>query len=97
MEKQSYNKNKQWGAAIPQWIRQRLPSCCPRFESLAYHQCFYQFKFDLCHAEKTNINKKRPGLAHLKKTIISFAVILDLHKLVISYKLSQEASRGQQI
>ena len=55
------------GAAIPQWIRQRLPSCRPRFESLAYHQCFYQFKFDFCHAEKTKINKKGPGLAHLKK------------------------------
>ena len=44
----------------------RLPSCCPRFESQAHNLCFYQFRFELCHVEKTKINKKRPGLAHLK-------------------------------
>ena len=43
-----------------QWTRLCLPSCHPRFESQAHHQCFYQFVFQLCHVEKTKINKKRP-------------------------------------
>ena len=29
------------GAAIAQWIRLLLPSCCPRFESQACHLCFF--------------------------------------------------------
>ena len=46
------------GATIAQWIRMRLPSCCPGFESQAHHPCFSQFIFDLCHVEKMKINKK---------------------------------------
>ena len=30
------------GAAIAQWIRLRLPSCRPGFDSQACHQCFFQ-------------------------------------------------------
>ena len=30
-------------AAIAQWIRLRLPSCRPGFESQAHHLCFHQF------------------------------------------------------
>ena len=58
----------QLGAAIAQWIRLRLPSCCNRFESQAHHLCFHQF-IELCNVEKTKINKKGLGLAHffLKK------------------------------
>ena len=35
-------------------------SITPGFESRAHHLRFYQFIFELCHAEKTKINKKRP-------------------------------------
>ena len=63
-----------WGAAIAQWICLRLPSCCRGFTSQSHHQHFYQFKieFKLWRVEKTKINKKKPGLAHLlnKKTSI---------------------------
>ena len=55
------------GAASAQWIRLRLPSFCPRFESQAYHPRIYQFIFELCSVEKMKINKKRPGLARLNK------------------------------
>ena len=58
-----------WGAAIAQWIRLHLPSCCPGFESQAHHLCFHKFVKKLCNVEKTKINKKRPRLAHLKKNI----------------------------
>ena len=54
----------QKSAAIAQWIRLWLPSCCPSFKSQAHHLQFYQFIFELCHTEKTKIIKKRPGLAH---------------------------------
>ena len=47
------------GAAVAQWIRSRLPSCRPGFESQAHHLRFYQFKFKLYHVEKTKINAKR--------------------------------------
>ena len=47
-----------WGAAIAQRIRNCLPSCRPRFKSQAQHQHFFQFMFDLCHVEKTKINKR---------------------------------------
>ena len=52
------------GAAIAQWIRLRLPSFCPGFESQAHHLCFYQFKFKLCHVEKTKISRKEAGIAN---------------------------------
>ena len=44
------------GAAIVQWIRLRLPSCHPGFESQAHHLSFYQFIFELYHMEKTKLN-----------------------------------------
>ena len=65
------------GAAIAQWIRLCLPSCRPRFQPQAHHQHFYQFIFDLCHVEKTKINKKRPGLAFLKIVFIGTTLWLD--------------------
>ena len=34
------------GAAIAQWIRLRLPSCRPRFESQVRHLCF--FIYSIC-------------------------------------------------
>ena len=52
--------------AIAQWIRLRLQSSHPRFESKAHYLCFHQF-IQLCNVEKTKINKKRPGLAHFFK------------------------------
>ena len=36
-----------WGAVIAHWIRLRLPSCLPKFESQAHHPNFYQFIFGL--------------------------------------------------
>ena len=55
------------GVAIAQWISLWLPSCCPGFESQAPRLRFLQF-IELYNVEKTKINKKRPGLAHFKKT-----------------------------
>ena len=34
------------GAAVAQWIRLRLPSCRPGFDSQAHHLCFFQFQFE---------------------------------------------------
>ena len=45
-------------AAIAQWICLQLPSCHPGLESQAHQLRFYQFIFELCHVEKTKINKK---------------------------------------
>ena len=66
------------GAAIPQWIHLRFPSCLSGFESQAHHLCFYQFIFELCHVEKMKINKKRPGLAHFKKDTSYDNLAIDL-------------------
>ena len=58
-----------WDAAIAQWIRLCLPPCRPRFESQARHLRFCHLQSILrfiCHVKRTKINKKRPGLAHLK-------------------------------
>ena len=55
-------------AAIAQWICLHLPSCRPEFESQAHHLCFYLWY--ICHVKRTKINKKRPGLAHLKKQLV---------------------------
>ena len=59
------------GAAIAQWIRLRLPSWRPGFESQAHHLRFFQFilfKLYICHLnwnmKRMKINKKRSGLAH---------------------------------
>ena len=38
-----YKNKVKWGAAIAQWIRLRLPSCRPGFESQANHLHFFQF------------------------------------------------------
>ena len=57
---------KKRGAAIPQWIRLRIPSCRPGFESQAYHLSFYSFIIVSCRKDENK--QKRPGLAHLKKT-----------------------------
>ena len=54
-----------WVAAIAPWFCLRLPSCSPGFESQAHHLCF--FNYWNCNEKRTKINKKRPGLAHLKK------------------------------
>ena len=67
-----------WGAAIAQWIRLRLPSCRPGFESQAHQQCFFKFilfKLYICHliwnVKRTKLNEKLPGLAHFFKKINS--------------------------
>ena len=45
------------GAAVVQWIRSRIPSCRPGFDSQAHLLHFFQFK--LWCVEKTKINRKR--------------------------------------
>ena len=60
-----------WGTAIAQWIRLRLPSCCPGLEFQAHYQCFKkQLIFESSHIEMTKMNKTRPGLAHLKRVYV---------------------------
>ena len=64
--------------AIAQWIRLRLPSCHPRFDSQACHLRFFHLvKFGLylfmrC-AKRTKINKKEAGFGpfFLKKLLCS--------------------------
>ena len=58
----------------------------PGFESQAHHLCFYQFIFELCHVEKTKINKKRSGLAHSKKHITSEFKLLIVGKRLFDQK-----------
>ena len=57
------------GVAIAQWIRLRLSSCGPGFESQAYHLTFYIVKFYtifvLVLRKRTKISKKRLFLAHI--------------------------------
>ena len=60
------------GAAITQWIRLRLPSCRPGFESQAFHLSFYKFIVVLCGKDE-NKRKKRPELAHLKNLLCTIA------------------------
>ena len=57
------------GAAVAQWIRSRLPSCRPGFESQAHHLRFFQiWKIWIVACWKDeNKRKRRPGLAHFKK------------------------------
>ena len=63
------------GAAIAQWIRLRLPSCRPGFESQAHHLSFYQFIFELYHVEKDENKQKEAGIGpFLKKTVQIFNV-----------------------
>ena len=57
------------GAAIAQWIRLRLPSCRPGFESQAHHLCFFQFilfKLYVCHlnwnVKRTKNKQKEAGV-----------------------------------
>ena len=59
-------KSKPWVAAIAPWFRLRLPSCGPGFDPK--HTIYAFFNYWNCNEKITKINKKRPGLAHLKKT-----------------------------
>ena len=45
------------GATIAQWIRLRLPSCNPGFQSHAHHQHFYLVKF--CTIFEIVLRKRR--------------------------------------
>ena len=76
-------KNAYQGATIAQWIHVRLPSCRPGFESQAHLLHFYQYIFELRHAEKTKKNKLRPGLAHFKINSQSQIFVL-LHQVVLT-------------
>ena len=77
------------GATIGQWIRLCLPSCRPAFESQANHLLFSQFVFELCHVEKTKINKKEAIIGpFLKKTIVK-SIQLSHHITFFKYQLTK--------
>ena len=59
------------GAAVAQWIRLRLPSCRPGFESQAHHLSFYQFIFELYHVEKDENKQKEAGIGPFLNNIAS--------------------------
>ena len=54
-------------AAIAQWIRMRLPSFCPGFESQAHHLLFNLFIFDCVMWNKLKKGRDRP--IFLKKIV----------------------------
>ena len=56
-------------AAIAPWFCLRLPFCGSGFESQAHHLRFFQFLLLKLYQKITKINKKRPGLTHLKKEV----------------------------
>ena len=78
-----------WGAAIAQWIRLRLPSCRPGFESQAHHLCFFSIyivqivylSFEL-ECEKNENKRKEAGIGpfFLKKTMVRIAIAKDARK-----------------
>ena len=71
------------------WIRLCLPSCRPAFESQANHLLFSQFVFELCHVEKTKINKQRGhDWPIFKKTIVK-SIQLSLHITFFKYQLTK--------
>ena len=54
------------GAAIDQWIRMRLTTCHPGFESQAHHLRIYHFKSNVCYicrciAKRTKNKEKETG------------------------------------
>ena len=55
------------GAAIAQWIRLRLPSCRPGFESQAYFLSFYKILVESFRKDENK--RKEAGIGPLKKTI----------------------------
>ena len=64
------------GAAIAQWIRLRLPSCRPGFESQAHHLCFFNLylSFELECEKNENQQKEAMIGPFLKKNNISVKV-----------------------
>ena len=64
--KAEYLNKSIWGAAIAQWIRLRLPSCHPGFESQAHHLGFYFIYSQIClylslYCEKNDNKQKVAG------------------------------------
>ena len=59
-------------ATIAQWIRLRIQSCHPGFESQAHHLSFYQFVFELCLVEKTKTKQKEAVIGTFLKNSLSF-------------------------
>ena len=62
---------KSWGAAIAQWIRLCLPSCCPGFESQAHHLRFYHLQYlcYICYVKRTKVKQKEAGFGPFLKKI----------------------------
>ena len=66
-----------WGAAIAQWICQRLPLCSPRFESQAHYQYFYPIISDLGRVEKTKNKQKEAEIGPFCITCIVGQYLID--------------------
>ena len=72
------NRCFSWGAAITQWIRLRLPSCHPGFDSQADHLNFYHLLPNLCticpcSVKRTKINKKEAWYDPFKKWVLQMS------------------------
>ena len=61
-------------AAIAPWFRLRLPSCCPGFESQAYHLCFFNLYWN-CNEKRTEIKQKEAGIGPFFKKTFSQIII----------------------
>ena len=64
-------------ATTAQWIRLRLSSCDPGFESQAQQLRFFSLNWN-CDVKRTKMNQKRPGLAQFQKVsdpIMTFLTI----------------------
>ena len=46
------NKKRNGGAAVAQWIRSRLPSCRPGFDSQAHHLRFFNLNCNMLKRRK---------------------------------------------
>ena len=77
------------GAAVAQWIRSRLPSCRPGFESQAHHLCFFNLNLNLnCNVLKRRketekgagiglfLKKKLPGDCLVGRTGLRFESLI---------------------
>ena len=59
------------GGVIGQWIRERLPYCCPGLEHPYTHTHYI-----VRNEKRTKINKKRPALIHILPISIKKAVVV---------------------
>ena len=64
------------GAAIAQWIRLRLPFCCPGFQSQAYHLSFYKIIGVSCRKDENKRKEAGIGPFFFKKILEKLLSVL---------------------